>query len=86
MAKSEDLLNAVLKGDLNELRNLLYIFATQSDLDINYTTPEDGRSALHFAASTGNLECLELLLREVIVSIEAEIKSSPLFSFSSRVQ
>jgi len=35
--------------------------------DVNFVTPEEGRSLLHFAASIGNVECMKILILQVII-------------------
>ncbi|KAJ3092462.1 hypothetical protein HK102_007086 [Quaeritorhiza haematococci] len=40
--------------------------------NVNYATVEEGRTALHFAASTGNIQCLDLLLRQPNINVNAQ--------------
>ncbi|TPX63114.1 hypothetical protein SpCBS45565_g06840 [Spizellomyces sp. 'palustris'] len=69
----------VAKGDIVGLRTILEQKrrfgkdqATDDEgEDINRSTA-DGRTALHVAASTSNLECLELLLSQPTVNVDAQ--------------
>lgn len=45
---------------------------SQQVLDINFVTPDEKRTALHFSSSTGSVQCTELLLKQGNIHIDAQ--------------
>ncbi|KAH6582192.1 hypothetical protein BASA61_008652 [Batrachochytrium salamandrivorans] len=65
-----EILAAAARMDAVALRKILDT-PEYSSLDINTCGPEDGRTALHIASSNGNIACLEILLRQPTIYLNA---------------
>ncbi|KAI8929333.1 ras guanine nucleotide exchange factor domain-containing protein [Entophlyctis helioformis] len=58
-----DLIDAVARADMPLVYRLLDP-DNEAHADTNFSNPDDGRTALHVAASTANIACLDILLRQ----------------------
>ena len=56
---------SVIKGDFNGFRIALESQAKVGRVDLNAVDDDKGRTALHFAATSSNVQFVELLLRQV---------------------
>ncbi|KAJ8329055.1 hypothetical protein O5D80_003008 [Batrachochytrium dendrobatidis] len=65
-----EIITAVSKLDLVLLRKLID-GPESAQHDINFAGPDDGRTALHIAASNGSSACLEMLLQQPTINIDA---------------
>ncbi|KAJ3390817.1 Kinesin-like protein kif22 [Lobulomyces angularis] len=63
-----EIFQSIINGDAQNLKTLL---EKNRDFDINSTTKEK-RTALHFAASTGNINCISILLSHSMICIDSQ--------------
>jgi len=69
LRKKMDLFRFVSENDAKSLEEYL---RSTGGADINIRSPEDGSTPLHFAASTGDLNCLKILLRYPNIKIDVQ--------------
>ncbi|KAJ3035399.1 hypothetical protein HDV00_003997 [Rhizophlyctis rosea] len=64
-----EVITLTTKGNVAGLTALL---ERNKDIDVNFVDPDDGRTALHIAASAGDIQCLRILLQQPAVNVDAQ--------------